>query len=193
MPAPFPLDRYGSFSTRFRFMVPRSPYGLCRGLGLRGNPVSPTGQCRGCPRNCKRRAAVTSATDAKRVGKARQQHRPASQETCRECVTRPRAGCPGGRLQLRHLAGILSQAIASRPPVKVKARGLRMSVVAYDLDRNGRIIQLTRRPTIAPPKPIPQPRLPFAAPPPHRAPLPAPLAPPPSRPTSRSIADATRC
>ena len=54
-----------------------------------------------------------------------------------------------------------------------------MSVVAYDLDRNGRIIQLTRRPTIAPPKRVPQPSLPFAAPPPHRAPLPAPLAPPP--------------
>ncbi|HEY1505451.1 MAG TPA: ribonucleoside-diphosphate reductase subunit alpha [Stellaceae bacterium] len=54
-----------------------------------------------------------------------------------------------------------------------------MSVVAYDLDRNGRIIQLMPRATIAsPPKPVPQPSSPIAAPR-QRAPLPAPLARPP--------------
>ena len=58
--------------------------------------------------------------------------------------------------------------------------GLRMSVVAYDLDRNGRIIQLTPRPAISsPPKPVAQPSLPLAIPQQQRAPLPAPLARPP--------------
>jgi hypothetical protein len=46
---------------------------------LRGKPV----RCRRCPRNCKRRAAVQlKVTEAYRFGKAGQQQRPVSQETC---------------------------------------------------------------------------------------------------------------
>src|SRR5262245_50008063 len=46
---------------------------------LRGKPV----QCRRCPRNCKRRAAVQrKSLKPQRFGKAGQQQRPASQETC---------------------------------------------------------------------------------------------------------------
>jgi hypothetical protein len=41
-------------------------------------------QCRSCPRNCKRRADADHGHWREGAGKARQQRRPVSQETCRD-------------------------------------------------------------------------------------------------------------
>ncbi len=58
-----------------------------------GRPGEPGVQCRGCPRNCKRRARTTKATGATREGG--DGRRPASQETCRRIRARAGRGASG--------------------------------------------------------------------------------------------------
>ena len=70
---------------------------------------------RRCPRNCKQRVAPAFTSLMRFTPwEDRERRRPASQETCRDTKKRPRAGCPGGRLQIH--AGVCCRAFDAASP-----------------------------------------------------------------------------